>query len=129
MDLSLSATSENTVIFRYLKGISLFDHVTDMYPDGEQNNLFVDLFDSFNFGNDDLRRRSGFKLKSFNLTATHHLGDWNAVLGITMSPYLPQNSYKYDFSTDVSFLVQWIPINLIKTDIKYEKKTDKWTVK
>jgi len=129
LDLSLSATSANTVFFRYLKGIPGFEDVTYMYPDGEQNNLFVDLFDSFNFGNEERRRRSGFKLKSFNLNATHHLGDWNAVLGITMSPYLPHNSYKYDFSTDVSFLVQWIPISLIKTDIKYEKRTDKWTVK
>jgi len=129
LDLSLSSTSENTVIFRYFKETPGFETLTEKYPEGEQNNLFIDLMDSFNFGDDYRRRRSGFKMKTFNIAATHHLGDWNAVLGVTMSPYRPAGSDRYDVSTDVSLLVQWKPISEIKTDIKYEKKTDTWTVK
>ncbi|MDR0443132.1 MAG: LPS-assembly protein LptD [Treponema sp.] len=131
LDLSLSATSENAVIFRYFKDVPGMEDLTFMYPDGEQNNLFIDLFDSFDFADETKRRRSGFKMKSFNLAATHHLGDWNAILGVVMSSYLDysQPLPKYDISADVSFLVQWVPISEIKTDMKYEKKIDKWTVK
>jgi lipopolysaccharide assembly outer membrane protein LptD (OstA) len=129
LDLSLSSTSENAVIFRYFKGVPGLEEQTEKYPDGDQNNIFIDLMDSFNFGDEYKRRRSGFKMKTFNIAATHHLGDWNAVLGVTMSPYRPVGSTSYDVSTDVSFLVQWKPITEVKTDIKYEKKTDTWTVK
>jgi hypothetical protein len=129
VDLSLSAASENAVIFRYLKNLPGFEEFADLYPEGEQNNVFIDLFNSFRFDDEGRRRSSGFKMKNFNLSATHHLGDWNAVVGVTMSPYLPTGSYRYELSTDVSFLVQWVPISEIKSDIKYNKKDDKWTVK
>jgi lipopolysaccharide assembly outer membrane protein LptD (OstA) len=130
LDLTLSATSSNVVIFRYFKNVPGMESMTQMYPEGDQNNLFVDLFDSFNFWDDAKRRRTGFKMKNFRLQATHHLGDWNAVLGITVAPYLNTDKYPavYELNTDLSFLVQWVPISEIKTDIKYEKKTDKWTV-
>jgi hypothetical protein len=131
VDLSLSATSQNAVVFRYFKDLPGFEEFADIYPEGEQNNLFTDLFNSFRFDDEGRRRSSGFKMKSFNLSATHHLGDWNAVVGVTMSPYLDNNTNPphYEFSTDVSFLVQWVPISEIKSDIKYNKKDDKWTVK
>ena len=134
LDLTFSATSENAVIFRYFKGIPGMEDLTAMYLDGEQNNLFVDLFDSFNFGDEKKRQRSGFKMKRFNLSATHHLGDWKATLDIAMAPYLntdvtPPNQPKYEINADISFLVQWTAITEIKSDIKYEKKTDRWTVK
>ena len=129
MNLSLSTSSENAVIFRYFKEMPGMEDLTSMYPEGDQNNLFIDLFDSFNFADETKRRRSGFKTKSFNLSATHQLGDWNAVLGITVSPYLPAGSRSYDVSTDVSFLVQWVPISEIKSDIKYENRTHTYLVK
>jgi lipopolysaccharide assembly outer membrane protein LptD (OstA) len=131
LDLSLTASSQNTVIFRYFKGMSGMKNLTSMYPEGDQNNLFIDLFDSFNFADNNKRMRSGFKMKSFNLQATHKMGDWNAILGIEMSTYLNSGNFppKYDMNTDISFLVQWSAINEIKSDIRYEKKTDTFTVK
>jgi len=128
MDLSISATSENAVIFRYFKGISSMKDLTAMYIDGDQNNFFVDLFDSFNFSDESKRQRSGFKMKSFNLTAIHYLGDWKAEFGLRMSPYLNNDLAipKYEINTEISFLVQWTAITEIKTDLNYEKRTEKW---
>ena len=131
LNLSLSATSENAVIFRYFKNTPGMENLTAMYADGDQNNVFLDLIDSFNFGDDAKRRRSGFKMKRFNLSATHFLGDWKATLDIAMSPFLnnTMSPPKYEINADISFLVQWSAIPEIKSDIKYEKKTEKWTVK
>jgi hypothetical protein len=134
LDLSLSANSENAVIFRYFKNVPVFrdnsaiGNILEEYPDGDQNNLFIDLFDSFNFADEEKRRRTGFKLKGFRLNAVHHLGDWNAVLGVTMNPYLPPGSSTYKFSSDVTFLIQWVPISEIKSDIKYENRHHRYTV-
>jgi Organic solvent tolerance protein OstA len=129
MDLSLSLTSENAVIFRYFKGFSGMEEYTKMYIDGPQNNLFTDIIDAFNFFDDTKRQRSGFKMKRFNFRAVHHLGDWDATLDVSMSPYLDSQSFppKYDVNAEVSFLVQWSAISEIKTDLKYEKRTEKWT--
>ena len=127
LDLTFSSRTENAVIFRYFKNVPGMEELTKMYPKGEQNNVLTDLFDSFNFSDDAKRQRTGFKMKSFNLAATHHSGDWNAIMGITMSPFRRENSTKYEFNTDFSFLVQWVPISEIKTDIRYEKRTDTWT--
>jgi lipopolysaccharide assembly outer membrane protein LptD (OstA) len=129
LDFSLSATSENAVVFRYLKNVPGMEEYTKMYIDGPQNNIFTDLVDSFNFFDNSKRQRSGFKMKRFNLTAIHHLGDWNATLDIAMSPYLDptSNPPKYDVNTEIRFFVEWSAISEIKTDIKYEKRYEKWT--
>jgi len=131
LDFSLSATSENKVIWRYFKNFPGMEDLTSMYIEGPQNNPIIDLIDSFNFGNDAKRQRSGFKMKSFNLTADHYLGDWIATLGITMSPYLKQDSEpqnrRYEINAEVSFVVKWTAISEIKTDMKYEKRTETWT--
>jgi hypothetical protein len=127
VDLSLSTTSDNSVIFRYFKN---FLDLPDNLPSGEQDNLFTDLLNSFRFDNEIKRRSSGFKLKTFNLSVNHHLGDWNAILGITLSPYLDQTSGPipvYKFNNEISFVVQWVPISEIKTDIYYNK--DEWIFK
>jgi hypothetical protein len=144
LDLTLSARSENAVIFRYFRdmpGIEDIDrmkNIKSIYLEGEQNNIFIDLFDSFNFADETKRQRSGFKMKALSLSANHHLGDWNAILNITMSPYLDNTTDpsqpKYDMNADISFLVQWVPISEIKSDIKYEKKKEvnglnPWTIK
>jgi len=131
LDLSFRATSENAAVFRYFKDVPGMGNLTSMYTDGDQNNLFIDLLDSFNFANEDKRRRSGFKMKTFNLTATHHLGDWRAILNIAMSPYLNDKSYpaRYEINADISFMVQWYVISEIKSDINYETRTEKWTIR
>jgi hypothetical protein len=127
LDLSFSATSENTMIYRYLQDIPFFDLP---FPYRGEKDLLTDLANSFRFDDEDLRRSSGFKLRNFRLSTVHRLGDWNATLGLTMSPYLDQTTfpYQYKLNSDVSFLVQWVPVSEIKTDIKYDQKTDKWVI-
>jgi lipopolysaccharide assembly outer membrane protein LptD (OstA) len=120
LDLSFSATSENSVVFRYFQDLPFFQLDADL--PGEKN-LFTDLLNSFRFDDESLRKSSGFKLKSFNLAITHYLGDWNAKFGVTLSPYLDQTTfpYQYKFNNQISFLIQWIPISEIKTEIIYDK--------
>jgi hypothetical protein len=129
IDLSLSTTSDNNVIYRYFKNLPFLDFPDDL-PSGEQDNFFIDLFNSFRFDDEAKRRSSGFKLKSFSLSATHHLGDWKATLGVTFSPYLDRPAGQipvYKFNNVISFVVQWIPISEIKSDLRYDK--EEWTVK
>lgn len=118
LDLELSTSSENQVIMRYLQDLP-FVNLPQEIP-GEKN-FFVDLINSFRFDDEQLRRNSGFKMKSFNLSLTHHLGDWTAKLGWTISSYLPTGSRTYKFNNAISFIVQWIPISEVKTDIYYNK--------
>jgi hypothetical protein len=129
VDLSFSATSENVEVYRYLQDIPMFD-LPILYP-GEKD-VLRDLANSFRFDDDDYRRSSAFKLKNFKLSANHHLGDWNAILDVTMSPYLAPASgsspAQYQLNTEFGFLVQWVPVSEIKSDIKYDKQTDKWVI-
>jgi lipopolysaccharide assembly outer membrane protein LptD (OstA) len=127
LDLTLSATSDNSVIYRYFKDWSFFN-MPGSLPSGEQDNVFIDLANSFRFDDEAKRRSSGFKLKNFNLSATHHLGDWKATLGVSLTPYLPSGSNRYKFSNEISFVVQWVPISEIKTDMQYTRD-EKWIVK
>jgi len=131
LDLSLSASSKNKVVFRYFKGVPGMEEYTQMYPDGPQNNVLRDLFDSFNFFDTSKRQRSGFNMERFNVRAVHHLGDWDATLDVAVSPYLDTLStpQKYDINTEITFLVQWTAISEVKSDLKYEKRTDTWTKK
>ncbi|MDR0456806.1 MAG: LPS-assembly protein LptD [Treponema sp.] len=130
LDLSLSTSSENVSIYRYFRNMPFFSDAPIVIPDGPQNNLFFDLLNSFRFDDDKLRESSGFKMKNFRAAATHYMGDWNAILSWTMSPYRPVNKRQYEINNEVSFLLQWMPINEIKTDVSYNKsKTPEWTVK
>ena len=102
-----------------------------MYIDGPQNNLFIDLVDSFNFMDESKRRRSGFKMQRLNLQANHFLGDWTATLNISMYPYQKPVSTgipTITITSDVSFLVQWKPITEIKSNIRYDGRNKKITV-
>jgi hypothetical protein len=130
LDLSMSAHSENASIYRYFKEIPPFNSADMDIPEGPQNNLFLDLFNSFRFDDEELRKSSGFKMKNFRISATHYLGDWNAILNWTMSPYRPPTSRQYEISNEVTFLLQWIPVSEIKSDLSYNKRNKpEWTVK
>jgi len=130
LSLSVSAESANSRIYQYFHDWPGFNDAPIELPPDTQTNLFLDLFDSFRFDNEELRKRSGFKMKSFRISATHHLGDWNAVLNWSMAPYRPTGSRQYEISNEVAFLVQWIPISEIKSDISYDKKrSTPWVVK
>ena len=121
LDLDFSTTSENAVVFKYFQNLSFFDIPVQLYQ-GQETNFFVDLLNSFRFDDDSLRRQSGFKMKTMNLSFIHHLGDWNAKLTMKMTPYLPQGSRDYRFDNEISFLVQWVPIGEIRTEIDYVKE-------
>jgi len=128
MDIRLAATSENAVVWRYFKGLPVMGKMTEMYIDGPQNNLFVDLMDSFNFFNESKRLRSGFKMKRFDLSIIHYLGDWRAEFGVTMYPYMNTANIipRYEVTSDISFIVQWRPITEIKTNVQYKGEQDRW---
>jgi hypothetical protein len=118
LDLSFTTTSENAVIYRYFQDLPFFSLPVEV--PGEKN-PFVDLYNSFRFDKRQLREESGFKLKSLNVSLTHHLGDWNAKLGVTLTPYLDNTSREYKFNNEISFLVQWVPLSEIKSEINYDK--------
>ena len=125
LNVKFSSRSENQVMFRY------FQRFTDMplkLP-GEEN-IFTDLINSFRFDNEALRRSSGFKLRSFGIDLIHHLGDWNATLGVNVSPYLDQTAHpsRYRFRNEISFVVQWIPINEIRSEIS-TTTDERWIIR
>jgi len=129
LELRLSASSVNNVIWRYFKGIPGMEYLTRMYPEGRQNNLFLDLLDSFSVFDGDKLRSTGFKMRSFNLSATHYLGDWTAVFDVRLFPHLNPNIRKYEITADISFAVSWTPISEIKTNINYSGIDNKWVIK
>jgi hypothetical protein len=120
LDITLGTTSSNASIYRYFRDWGIFDVPAELPVVGETD-IFKDLLNSFRFDDEDLRKDSGFKLKSFNLSLLHHLGDWNAKLDMKLSPYLPSGEREYKFNTEVSFVVQWLPISEIKTEIIHNK--------
>ena len=126
LELRFSISSINSIIWRYFKNVPGMEEQTSMYPDGPQNNLFIDLFDSFNFMDESKRRRSGFKMQKFDFTATHYLGDWRAEFHVGMYPHQDTVTKRYKFTSDISFLVQWTPIPEIKTDYTLDGKEDRW---
>jgi hypothetical protein len=129
LEITLSVTSRNAAIFRYFKNVPGMEDLTSMYREGDQNNLFIDLFDSFNFLDDSKRSRSGFKMQRLDLKAVHFLGDWTAELVINVYPYRRPLADTINTTTDISLLVQWKPITEIKSDIKYNGQYDRWGVK
>jgi hypothetical protein len=123
LELTFSATTENTQMYKYFQGLPFFTTSVPL-PPGLQTNIFMDLFNSFRFDNNDLRRESAFKLKSFSLNLVHYLGDWNATLGMTLSPYLDTSSGSipsWKFNNQISFLVRWVPIEEIRSEIVRNK--------
>jgi lipopolysaccharide assembly outer membrane protein LptD (OstA) len=114
LDVTLTSYSENSEVYRYF-----LEHSDVDLP---RKNVFEDLMDSFRFDDMERRRNSGFKLKSFNLDLVHHLGDWDATLGIQLSPEMDTSAKQYRFNTVISFLIQWKPIKEFKTKIDYDKE-------
>ncbi|MDR2490625.1 MAG: LPS-assembly protein LptD [Spirochaetaceae bacterium] len=124
VDFTMSANSENANIYRYMQDLPIFSDLRDKIEVPGEKNMFIDLINSFRFDDEELRRSSGFKLKSFSFSATHYLGDWNATLSVSTTPSLDGRVYK--FLTNVSFLIQWLPITEIKSDIYYDGKQEKF---
>ncbi|GHU40499.1 hypothetical protein FACS1894190_07450 [Spirochaetia bacterium] len=134
IDITLGTTSSNNEIYRYFKDMPFFSDLNGQIPisNNKETNLFIDLFNSFRFDNEELRKQSGFKIKSFNFSAVHHLGDWDAEFSIKMDPTWLDNSSSppmYKFDTQISFVIRWLPISELKTDINYNGRLDKITHK
>ncbi|MDR2659093.1 MAG: LPS-assembly protein LptD [Spirochaetaceae bacterium] len=126
LSLSMGTVSQNQEMYRYLSFLPFFNEFSSEIPKapGKNDNFFEDLINSFRFDNEELRRNSGFKLKEFNFSATHHLGDWDAKLTVRMLPWRPTDSLVYQFDTQVSFVIQWLPISELKTELAYDGKND-----
>ena len=115
IDISFSATSRNSVLYWYFK-----NEEGDLYSDwgGFPGNICKDLIDSFRFDDEDLRRNSGFKLKSFNMSISHDLHDWKANMTMKIEPRVVNEGGKhYDFKPYITIGVVWNPMESMKTSI------------
>ncbi len=116
LDITFSATSRNSVLYWYFH-----NNEGDLYSEwgGFPGNIFKDLFDSFRFDNEDLRKNSGFKLKSLNMTISHDLHDWKANMTMKIEPrIISENGKKtYDFKPYITIGVVWNPMESMKTTI------------
>lgn len=114
LDISVTSNSTNKVMYRYIQSLT----GSSINIPGEQN-IFVDLFQSFNFFNESARKSSGFKLDTFEIKLSHDLHDWTLSANYKVSPRLITTSqpYYYDFSPYFSLSVTWKPMSSIKTSI------------
>lgn len=118
--LTFSSSSKNSVLYRYVQ--SMLGH-EGLIP-GEEN-IFLDLINSFAFGNTSKRQSSGFKLKSLNMTMSHELHDWsfNMTMKITPRLVIDGASRYYDFSPYISIGIVWNPMESMKTTIIREAES------
>ena len=115
-DITFSATTRNSVLYWYFH-----NEPGDLYSEwgGFPGNIIKDLIDSFRFDNDKLRKNSGFKLKSLNMTISHDLHDWKFNMTMKIEPRLvTENGQKYlDFKPYITIGVIWKPMESMKTSI------------
>lgn len=119
-NITFSSNSKNSVLYRYVQ--SFLGHKGLIR--GEEN-IFIDLLNSFAFGNTEKRQSSGFKLKSLNMTMSHELHDWTFNMTMKISPRLVidgSNKY-YDFSPYISIGIVWNPMQSMKTTIIREAES------
>ncbi len=116
LDLSFSAESRNSSIYRYFCTDDDFDFY---YGKNGERNIFQDLINSFRFDDDDKRKASAFKMKSLKVAVTHDLDDWDFNCELSISPrYVTEDSKSYyDFSPYFTLSVSWRPLSSMKTEI------------
>ncbi len=111
VNFTFSASTRNSVIYRYFGN--------DIGLSGEEN-MFVDLANSFRFDDEELRKSSGFKLKSLNFSLTHELHDWDFNATFKIEPRLltdDKNQKYYDFNPYMTINITWRPMGAMKTEI------------
>ena len=113
--IKFSSTSQNSVIYRYFQKYGGHE---GRVP-GEDN-VWKDLINSFRFDNEELRKASGFKLKSLNMEVTHSLHDWDFSMTWSFAPRLLTENGKsyYDMNPYITIGVVWKPMQSMKTQIK-----------
>lgn len=120
MDLSFNVTSSNNSMFLYFKSSR------EELGINENRSMLQDLLNSFAFfsKNQQLRKDSFFNMQSIDVTATHYMGNWTAFLTYKGKPDVESGITQWDSS--FSFLIQWIPINSIKSKIEMDED-EEWT--
>ncbi len=112
-NITFSSTSRNSILYWYFHD--------GLYDDGGPfpGNMFVDLVNSYRFDNRELRKGSGFKLKSLNMTMSHELHDWSFNMTMKIEPRLvtEDNVTRYDFSPYITIGIVWNPMESMKTEI------------
>ena len=114
LDLTFSSVSNNTRTYLYIPGWSGLPWV----------NPLTDLLQSFNFANNDDRRRSGFKIQTFSLKAVQHFPDWDVSVEYQGSPQLITHTsstgiqfVQNEWSPTFSIMVQWKAVSEVKSNI------------
>lgn len=113
--IAFSATTKNSVIYRYVQKM--------LGCDGRvpgEDNMWKDLLNSFRFDDEDLRKASGFKLKSINIDISHSLHDWDLNATYKMTPRLVTEgkNKRYDFSPYAAISVVWRPMSSMRTELR-----------
>ncbi|MCQ2572686.1 MAG: hypothetical protein MJ182_02195 [Treponema sp.] len=118
LSITFASTSRNSVIYRYFQ--SMLGN-SGRIP-GEDN-MFIDLLNSYRFDKQSLRQSSGFKLKSLDMSIEHNLHDWKFQMKTKIEPRLideiidGRRKQYYDFSPYLTIGVVWSPMEAIKTSI------------
>ena len=115
MDITFSSDSQNSVVYRYFQ-----EHSSSNLRIPGENNLFRDLWNSFAFWDEGLRKSSGFKLKNLDFRISHSLHDWTLAFEVKLSPrQLTDTNGRvyYDFSPYWALSVVWKPFASMKTNI------------
>lgn len=115
LDLTFKTRSSNTQMYLYFP--FLFDNLPDDVPIRPRD-FFVDLFDSFNFFNDEARRNSGFKLNEISVSLEHYLDAWTLSLGFSIKPQLNSTRDAYFWDSRFNVEIEWTPIPEIRQTIR-----------
>ena len=117
LDLTFSSLSNNTRTYLYIPGWSGLPWV----------NPLTDLAQSFNFANNDDRRRSGFKIQTISLKAVQHFPDWDVSVEYQGSPQLITHTnasgmqyVQNEWSPTFSIQVKWKAVPEVKSNIHQE---------
>jgi hypothetical protein len=131
LDFTLTTTSYNNHIYRYLIGLPGFDGLTVGTKTQTWINPLYDLYQSFDFfnlsgaaGEPTARESSNFKLSAINLTASHHMEDWDLSLTYKGLFELNSSSTAYNFNNYITFTLAWTDIPEIKTKVVGEPNDD-----
>ena len=114
LDLSISSTSSNGLMYRYVPALA--DKVGV-----EPKNGFGDLIRSFNFFNIEDRRESDFNLKRVDVDATHYLGDWVLTFRYSGVPEQVEGDDgrdRLEWQREFAIFLEWMPIPELNTDIQ-----------
>ncbi len=116
LKLTFSSESRNDQLIRYVQDSIGFSQDIP----GEQN-IFLDLLNSFAFNDDAKRESSGFKIESFNVSLEHDLHDWILTSEFEIEPRIitdTDGSKSFDYSPYFTLSVLWKPMAGIKTTIE-----------